>query len=175
MGNTKKLAISGLIAGAATPLILKGIMWVLNMLGGIVPSVSLKLASPEIAVNVRQSLTGLDGSLAGWFMDAIGANVSIGAGLTPYLYGAIGGALLFIGADWLSDTLGLLKGTALKKTTIMIFVGNLTLGAIFGALLPASLGYSFINVLIAFALNALILAWAYTEFDKKASIGLVPY
>jgi len=172
--QTTKLLVSGAIAGAATPILLKAVMYLLNLLGGIVPAFSLKLATPEIAVNVRQSLTGLDGSLSAWLMDALGLSVSVGS-YTPYLYGAIGGALLFLGADYLADQLGFLKGSAMQKTRIMIFVGNIAAGAIFGALLPAALGYSFINVVIAFAVNAAVLAWIYTMVDKKANIGLVPY
>ena len=169
-----KLLISGAIAGALTPILLKVIMYVLNLFSGILPTFSLKLATPEIAVNIRQSLTGLDGSLAGWAMGALGISVNVGS-IAPYIYGAIGGALLFIGADYVANALGLLKGDALQKTRVMIFVGNIAAGAIFGAVLPAQLGYGFVNLLLAFAVNAAVLAWIYTEADKKFKIGLIPY
>jgi hypothetical protein len=176
MQKMEKLAMSGAIAGAATPyLLMYVVMPVLNFLGGIIPAFSLKLANPTIAVNVRESLTGIQAGLAGYVLDMF--KVTIPASMiTSVLMSAAGGAILFVAGGYAAEALGFLKGNAVQKTRATIFFGSLFAAVILGAIaLPPDLGISFVNVLIAFAINAAILAYVFGAIDSKAKIGLVPY
>ena len=176
--DNTKLAISGAIAGAGTPFLLKwAVMPILNTLGGFFPQFSLKLAESNntIAVNIRESLTGINGGLAGWLMDALGITVPISM-VTTLLISAVGGAILFVLGAMLAEQLGFLNGNALQKTRNTIFAGSIIAALILGTIgLPPEIGITFVNVLIAMLINAAILAWLYTAIDKKASIGLVPF
>ena len=104
--NMNKLMVSGAIAGAVTPFLLKYlVMPVLNFLGGFIPQLSLKLSSPTIIVNIRESLTGLQGGLAGWLIDAFGIAVPENMMMT-IITSAVGGALLFMAGGYLAEMLG---------------------------------------------------------------------
>ena len=178
--DKQKVAVSGAIAGAITPFLLQwAVMPVLNFLGGFVPQVSLKLAeaaaTPTVAVNIRESLTGINGGFGSWLMDALGITVSNKL-LTTAALGAVGGALLFVIGAMVADGLGFLSGNAMQKTRNTIFAGSILAALLLGTIgLPPEIGITLVNVLIALLINAAILAWAYTFLDKKASIGLVPY
>lgn len=173
--DNQKLAISGAIAGAVTPFILPYIIQILGFFSNIIPAVSVKLADATIAVNIRESLTGIQAGLAGWLMDAFGITVAQNM-LTTVLISAVGGALLFIAGGWAADQFGFLKGTAIQKTRNVIFIGSVAAALILGTIgLPPTLGITLVNVLIAFAINAAILAWLYGLIDEKAKLGLVPF
>ena len=175
LDNTK-LATSGAIAGAVTPFLLKWVvMPVLNMLGGFIPALNLKLASDSINVNIRESLTGLNGGLAGWIMDVFGITTSSNMIMT-ILVSAVGGALLFVVGGLIAENIGLLTGNAVQKTRAVIFTGSLGAALILGTMgLPPELNLTFVNVLIAMLVNAAILAWLYGMLDEKAKLGLVPF
>lgn len=174
--DTMKLAKSGAIAGAVTPyLLMYVVMPILNVLGGIVPSFSVKLANPGIAINIRESLTGINAGLAGWLMDAFKFTVPESMFMT-LLVSAIGGAALFVLGGMLIEAIGQLTGSAVRKTTMTIFAGSIIAAVILGTMgLPPELNITFVNVLLAMLVNAAILAWAYSIIDSKAKIGLVPY
>ena len=172
-----KLMVSGAIAGAATPFLLKyAVLPILNFLGGFMPQFSLKLAeaSGTVAVNVRESLSGF-GAIGGWLLDALGITAGNGM-MQTVLYGAVGGALLFVAGAWLADKANALGGNALQKTRNTIFAGSILAALVLGTIgLPPEIGLTLVNVLIALLVNAAILAWAYSIIDKKAQIGLVPF
>jgi hypothetical protein len=179
MVDNQKLAVSGAIAGVATTYLLQwAVMPVLNFLGGFVPAVSLKLADAStntIAINIRESLTGIEAGLAGWLMDAFGLTVPNNM-VTMLLVSAAGGALLFVAGGFVAEMLGMLKGNAVQKTRAVIFTGSVLAALILGTIgLPPELGITLVNVLIAFGVNAAILAWAYGVIDSKAKLGLVPF
>ena len=174
--NMNKLMVSGAIAGAVTPFLLKYlVMPVLNFLGGFIPQLSLKLSSPTIIVNIRESLTGLQGGLAGWLIDAFGIAVPENMMMT-IITSAVGGALLFMAGGYLAEMLGWLKGNAVQKTRNVIFAGSLVAALVLGTVgLPPELGITLVNLLIAFGINAAILAWLYAQVDSKAKLGLIPF
>jgi hypothetical protein len=171
-----KLFMSGAIAGAVTPYILSWVvMPILNFFGGFVPSFSLKLADPTVAINVRESLTGINASLAGWITNAFGITIAESA-LTMIAMSAVGGGLLFVAGGYVADMLGFLKGNAMEKTRNTIFAGSALAAVLLGTIgLPPELGITFVNVLIAMLVNAAILAWVYSAVDNKAKLGLVPF
>jgi hypothetical protein len=175
----EKIGLFGGITGLATPLLLdKVIMPVLNFFGGFVPEVSLKLASTApgvISVNVRESLTGVNTGLAGWLVDALGLTISV-PNMT-YIMAVLGGALFMILGAMLADRVGFLKGDSESKTRTTIFTGSILAAILIGwnaATIP-TLGISMLNVIIAFAVNAAILAYGYVKLDKFFKIGLNPF
>ena len=177
--DNQKLAVSGAIAGAVTPFLLQwAVLPILNFFGGFVPQVSLKLAEasgPGVAINIRESLTGINGGLSGWLLDALGITTGNGQMMTVIL-GAAGGALLFVVGAMLADALGFLNGNAMQKTRNIIFAGSIIAGLILGTIgLPPEIGLTLVNVLIALLINAAILAWLYTLLEDKAKLGLVPF
>jgi len=173
-----KLAISGGIAGFVTPFLLQFlVMPILNFLGGFVPQFALKLADNPgtINVNISQSLTGLPQGIAEWLFNALGVTVPANA-IMVYVMAALGGALFFVIGGYLADAIGLLKGTAIEKTRRTIFVGSLVVAVIMGAIaLPPQIGFDMLNLIIAFGINAGILAWLYSVVDPKGKMGLIPY
>lgn len=174
--DNQKLAISGAIAGAVTPFLLSWlIIPILNWIGAFVPAVSIKLADATLAVNIRESLTGIQAGLAGWLMDAFGITVAQNM-LMTVLISAVGGALLFVAGGWAAEQLGFLKGTAIQKTRNVIFIGSIVAALTLGTIgLPLEIGITLVNVLIAFGINAAILAYLYGLIDEKAKLGLVPF
>ena len=177
--DNQKLAMSGAIAGAVTPFLLQwAVMPILNRLGGFIPAFSLKLADTSgntVLLNVRESLTGLTGGFAGWLMDAFGITVAQST-ITMIIVSAVGGAILFVVGGYVADMLGLLEGSAVQKTRIVIFTGSVAAGLLLGSIgLPPALNLTLANVLIAMLVNAAILAWLYGVLDEKAKLGLVPF
>ncbi len=174
--QNQKLMVSGAIAGAVTPFLLAYlVMPVLNFIGGLVPAVSIKLADATIAVNIRESLTGIQAGLAGWIMDAFGITVPSNM-LMTIIISAIGGAILFVAGGYAAEALGWLKGNAVQKTRNVIFVGSAIAALILGTIgLPTELGLTLVNVIIALGINAAILAWLYGVIDEKAKLGLIPF
>ena len=174
--NINKLAVSGAIAGAVTPFLLTYlVMPILNMIGGFIPQVSLKLASSTVAINIRESLTGIQAGLAGWVMDAFGVTIPASM-LTTVLVSAVGGALLFVVGGYAADMLGFLKGNAVQKTRVVIFSGSIVAALTLGTIgIPPEIGITLVNLFIAFGINAAILAWLYGMIDEKAKLGLVPF
>lgn len=174
--DMKKLFISGAIAGAITPFLLKYIvMPVLNFLGGFMPQFSLKLANPTVAINVRESLTGIQGGMAGWVLEMVGVSVPVNM-WTTVLVTAVGGALMFVTGGIIADKLGFLSGSAMQKTTVVIFAGSIVAAVILGTLgLPPQFNITLVNLLLAFLVNAAMLSYVYSLVDGKAKIGLVPF
>ena len=172
----QKVAIFGAAAGAVTPFILQYVvMPILNILGGIVPAFSAKLAGPgTLAINVRESLTGINGGLSGWLADALGISVEI-----PYLQtvimGAIGGAILFVIGAYAVEAFGMMKGSAKQKTRNVIFAGSIGAGLILGGFVLPQLNIGFANVLIAMLVNAAFIAFILVEIDYRGKFGLSPF
>ena len=177
--NIQKVGIFGAIVGLITTWLMDiVIVPVLDIIGGFAPDVSLKLANPgTISVNVRESLNGVDGGLAGWFVDAVGLNVTGIPGST-YLMAALGGALFMVAGAFLADWAGFLKGNVMQKTRATIFGGSLVTAAILGWAVNGwpNLNISFLNVLIAMAINAAIWAWIYVGLANAAKQpNLLPF
>jgi len=171
-----KLAIFGGVAGLATPFLLQYIaMPILNWLGSWMPQLSLKLAgtNPVISVNIRESLTGINGGLSGWLVDALGLTISVP--FMTYIMGALGGAILCVAGAYLADAIGLLKGDGLQKTRMVIWAGSLIAAFILGGMAVPAIGISLVNTLIAFGVNAAIIAYIYVVIDKQFKIGLMPF
>lgn len=173
--DTQKLMTSGAIAGVATPYLLQYVvMPILNFFGGFIPAVNIKLAD-SVAINIRESLTGIQAGMAGWLTDALGVTVPANM-FASLVMSAVGGALLFIAGAYIAEMFGLLKGNALQKTKAVIFTGSVAAALLLGTIgLPVELGLNLLNLLIAFGINAAILAWLYELIDAKAKIGLVPF
>jgi len=172
----QKIGIFGAVAGLATPFILNWIvMPILNMVGGIIPGISAKLAeaSPTISINVRESLTGVEGGLSGWLVDALGLTISV-PGMT-YIMAAIGGALMFIVGAMALDAMKMNKGNAVQKTRNVIFAGSLIAAFILGGFAVPTIGIGLVDTLIAFGINAAIIAWVFVTIDKQFNIGLIPF
>ena len=173
--ETNKILIFGAVAGLITPLILKYlVMPVLNVLGGFIPAISLKLAEGgpgTISVAVRDSLTGINGGLSAWLVDALGLTIEVP--FMTYVMGAIGGALFFWLGAYVADMAGLLKGNSVSKTRAVIWVGSIVAGFVLGGFAVPQIGLDLVNTLIAFAVNAVILAYVYVALDKK--VGLLPF
>ena len=169
----------GAIAGLLTPLILQYIvMPVLNILGGVVPAISAKLAEPgTLAINVRESLTGVNTGLgdwlSAWMADAFGISVTM-PGMT-YVMAALGGGLLFVGGAYVVERFNMLKGTPQQKTRNVVFAGNIIAGLILGGLVVPQLNIGFFNVMIAFLINATVIGYGWVAIDKKAKLGLIPF
>lgn len=162
-----KLWWFGVFAGVLTTYMLKYLVRpILDFLGGFMPELSLKLAesNPVISVNIRESLTGLNGGMSGWLVDALGLTVTIP--MQTVVMGAIGGGMLFVAGAWAADTLGMLKGNAMMKTKMTIFFGNIIAGIVIGGLVVPEIGITMVNTLIAFLINAAILAYGYTLLVK---------
>jgi len=173
----QKIGIFGMVAGIITTFLMKGISWVLNLLGQYTPEITAKLANdatPVIAINVRESLTGINAGLSGWLADALGLTLPTNV-IMPYVLAAAGGALLFIAGAYIAEMFDMLKGNSEAKTRTVIFFGNALAAFIIGGFAVPALGISFVNALIAFGINAAILAWAYVAIDKQLKIGLVPF
>jgi len=89
------------------------------------------------------------------------------------LMGAAGGALLFLVGAYIADAVGWLKGDAKRKTSVVIFTGSAVVAVILGGFVVPKIGITLLNTLIAFAINAGILAWIYSLLPKK--LGLIPF
>ena len=176
--NTEKLAIFGIVIGLLTmPLMKYAIRPILDMFGQFTPEISAKLASkatPVISFNVRESLTGIDSSLSGWLADALGLTLPTTM-IMPYIMAAVGGVIFVVAGAWIADQLGVLKGDARRKTAITVFVGSALVAFIIGGMAVPQLGITLVNSLIAFGINAVILAYAYVWIDKQLKLGLVPF
>lgn len=170
-----KIGTFGAAAGLATPVILKyAVMPVLNMIGGLIPTLSAKLAEQgSVTIAVRESLTGINGGLAGWIIDATGLSITVP--FQTYIMAAIGGAVFFIVGAYAADMLGFLKGNAVGKTRAVIFTGSIISGFVLGGFAVPELGLSMVNMLIAMLINAAILAWVYVTIDEKAGLNLIPF
>ncbi len=174
--DRNKILVFGAIAGLVTPILLKYIvMPILNMLAGIVPGISAKLAdsTATISIAVRDSLTGIEGGLSGWLVDALGLTLSVP--MMTYVMAAIGGALLFYVGAYLADMIGWLKGNAEQKTKVVIFVGSALAAFILGGFAVPAIGIGLIDTLIALGINAAILAFVYVWIDKKLNLKLIPF
>lgn len=178
--NVMKIGFAGALAGAATPYIMKWVVSpILGLIGQYTPIVTAKLANPAIDINVQSSLTGIETGLGPkavtWLTNALGVTIPANVG-TQLLTGAIGGALLFILGAYAADMLGLLSGGAVEKTMATIFAGSIITALILGTIaLPVTLGITFVNVLIAFLINAAILAWLFVTIDNKGNLGILPH
>ena len=173
-----KILTFGAIAGAVTPLLLTYIvMPILNMLSTVIPAVGLKFAEANggngISIAVRDSLTGIDGALSGWLVDALGLTISI-PGMT-YIMAAVGGAILFLTGAYIADAMNLLKGNSEQKTRMVIFVGSAIAAFIIGGMAVPAIGIDLANTLIAFGINAAILAFVYVAIDKQFKLKLIPF
>lgn len=177
--DVSKIAKFGAVAGLVTPFILQYlVMPILNFLGGVVPAISAKLADPgTLSINVRDSLTGVNTGaadwLSAWLADALGISATVP--FQTYIMAAVGGAILFVAGAYALDMFDWLKGTATEKTRNIVFAGNLIAAVILGGLVVPALNIGFFNVLIAFAINATIVAYALVGLDKATKFGLTPY
>ena len=174
--NEGKLLMSGAIAGVATPLLMKYLVSpILNMIGQFTPVVTAKLANPQIDINISQSLTGINTGLSTWLTNALGVTVPANI-WTLYGMAAVGAAILFLAGGWAVEQFKLGKN-AQEKTAWTIFSGSVGAALIMGTMaLPVSLGITFVNVLIAFGINAVALAILYALLEKNiAEVGLMPY
>lgn len=173
-----KLLMFGAVIGLVTVPIMRFLVRpVLDLLGQYTPEISAKLASdanPVIAINVRESLTGINAGLSGWLSDALGLSIASNA-IMPWIMAAIGGALLVWLGAWAADALGFLKGNSEQKTRVTIFFGSAVAAFVIGGMAVPELGISLVNSLIAFGINAAILAWFYVAIDKQFKLGLVPF
>ena len=175
--QTNKVLIFGAVAGLVTPLLLKYlVMPVLNFLAGIIPGISAKLADSgagTISIAVRDSLTGVEGGLSGWLVDALGLTVSVP--FMTYIMAAAGGAIFFLVGAYAADALGLMKGNGEQKTRAVIFLGSAVAAFVLGGFTVPQIGLGLVDTLIAFGVNAAILAWVYVAIDKQAKLGLIPF
>ena len=177
----QKVAIFGAAAGAVTPFLLQYVvMPILNILGGIVPAFSAKLAEPgTISINVRESLTGINTGLgdkvSAWIVDAFGIGVTVPNWAMTIGLSAIGGALLFVLGAYVVNMFGMMKGNAKQKTRNVIFAGSIIAGLILGGLAIPEINLGMFNVLIAMLVNAAILAFVLVEIDDRAGFGLNPF
>jgi hypothetical protein len=176
--SRNKLFVSGAFAGVLTPFFMTYlVMPVLNFLGSIVPAVSLKLAegsNPAVSLSVRESLSGLNGGLSGWLVDALGLTVNV-PGQT-YLMGALGGGLLFVAGAYIIDAISMMNGNKYQKMRNVIFAGNAVAAIVIGGLMVPKIGISMLNTVISFTVNAVVLAWLFIQLDKQFKIDLfVPF
>ena len=173
----QKIGMFGAIAGLATPFLLTWVvMPILNFLGGIIPGISAKLTeanSAVISISVRESLTGIQGGLSGWLVDALGLTVNVP--MQTYIMAALGGALFFIVGAYAADAIGFLKGNAEARTRSVIFVGSAVAALVLGGFAVPEIGLGLVDTLIAFGINAAILAFVYVGIDKQLKLGLVPF
>ncbi len=175
--DRNKILMFGAIAGLATPFLLRVlIMPILNFLGGIIPGISAKLAQGNagtISIAVRDSLTGIQGGLSGWLVDALGLTFQVP--MMTYVMSAAGGAIFFLVGAYAADAIGWLKGNSEEKTRAVIFLGSAIAALVLGGFAVPSIGIGLIDTLIAFGINAAILAWVYVAIDKQFKIGLIPF
>ena len=174
--DRNKILTFGALAGLTTPILLKFIvMPILNFLAGIVPGISAKLAEPTatISVSVRESLTGIEGGLSGWLVDALGLTVSVP--MMTYIMAAVGGALFFLVGAYAADAIGWLKGNAEQKTRAVIFAGSAIAAFVLGGFAVPSIGIGLVDTLIALGINAAILAYVYVGIDKAMKLKLIPF
>lgn len=171
----QKIGIFGAVAGLATPLLLKYVaMPVLNVAAGVVPGISAKLADAgTISISVRESLTGINGGLSGWLVDALGLTLNVP--YMTYIMGALGGALFMILGAYAADMLGMLKGNAMQKTRTTIFIGSIAAGFVLGGFAVPAINLGLVDALLAFLINAAVLAFLYVTIDDKAGLGLIPF
>ncbi len=172
----QKIGIFGAVAGIATPFLLKYVVVpILGMLSGFVPQISLKLAesNPTINVGILDSLTGINGGLSAWLVEAFGLTVTVP--FQTYIMAAVGGAVLFLAGAYLADSMNLLKGKPEEKTRMVIFLGSAIAAFVLGGMAVPSIGIDLVNTMIAFGINAAILAFVYVSIDKSAKIGLIPF
>lgn len=171
--NMIKLGVAGAIAGAGSSYLLKGISWLMSKIGQYTPQISAKLANPQIDINVSSSISGVNTGLTGWISNALG--ITIPSSLVFQLgAAAVGGALVFMLGAYAAELLGLMKGSSKMKLTATIFIGNLIAGLILGSA-AISLGFSMVNLAIAFAINAIVLAWLFVYVDEQLKLGLNPF
>lgn len=173
-----KVATFGAIAGVITTLLMDyAIKPILNMFGQFTPEISAKLAqkaNPVIAINIRESLTGINAGLSGWLSDALGLTVPSNA-IMPWVMGAVGGALFMVLGYYAANAFGLLKGNATQKTKWTIFLGSLGAAFLIGGMAVPELGITLVNTLLAFGINAAIIAFVYVWIDEQFKIGLIPF
>ncbi len=174
--DRNKILMFGALAGLVTPVLLKYIvMPILNLLGSIIPGISAKLANPAatISISVRESLTGIEGGLSGWLVDALGITATVP--LMTYVMAAVGGAILFYVGAYIADMIGWLKGNAEQKTKVVIFVGSALAAFVLGGFAVPAIGIGLIDTVIALGINAAILAFVDGWIDKKLNLKLIPF
>jgi hypothetical protein len=89
---------------------------------------------------------------------------------TPeWLWTALGGAAFFMLGGYVSEKLGLLKGSKVQQVATI----GLTGGALVGTFLTMSLAVPTIGLVISTALTWLILAWIIVKADEKLKLNLV--
>lgn len=174
-----KILTFGAIAGAGTYYLLQWmVMPLLNFFSTLIPTIGLKFAEANggngISIAIRDSLTGIDGALSGWLVDALGLTVQSNLMMNT-LMAAAGGAILFLSGAYIADKLNWLKGNAEQKTRVVIFTGSALAAFIIGGMAVPAIGIDLMNTLIAFGINAAILAWVYVAIDKQMKLGLIPF
>lgn len=174
-----KILMFGALAGAVTPFIMMYLVKpVLDFLGTFAPDLSIKLANPTIAINIRESLTGINGGISAWMLNVLGIGIPTLPGpeiVMTIVQSAIGGAVFFLVGAYAADMAGMLAGNANKKTRTVIFFGSLLTAFIVGGFAVPAIGITLVNTLIAFAVNAAILAFALVAVDDAAKLGLNPF
>lgn len=178
-----KVATAGALAGALSPLAMKWIVSpVLGFLGQYSPTITAKLANPQIDVNVTQSITGIATGLGDkavtWLTNALGITLPSNT-MMLYIVAAIGGALAFVLGDFIINAMNLGLKTRLQKMTALIFVSNAAVAgvlALLGGTLAISLGITTLNIVIAMLINAAVLSLVFMlAEDNIKKVGLVPY
>lgn len=179
-----KVATAGALAGALSPLAMKWIVSpVLGFLGQYSPTITAKLANPQIDINVTQSITGIATGLGDkvvtWMTNALGITLPSNVAMM-YIIAAIGGALAFVLGDFLLGMAKLNLKTTLQKMTALIFVSNAAVAVVLALLggsgIAISLGITTANMVIAMLINAGVLALVFMLLeDNIKKVGLVPY
>ena len=177
MGLTKmevqRYAILGGVASLIVPWINKvAVIPILGFLAGFLPDFRATLAAANpgtVQLNVRESLRiGLQDTAFGQKLFGY-----IPMTLPDWAILAAGGAAVFVLGAWVAEMVGGLKGDKRQRITAVLFFG--TLGAslfVTGAIPNIDLG--FVNMLIAFGVNALVIGFVIALLDDQADFNLVP-
>lgn len=171
--EVQKYGILGAVASLAVPWIMGwAVIPILNALAGVLPGFTATLAAGSpgmVTINVRQALQiGLQASPIGSYIFGL-TKMTIPAVLIT----AVGGAAVFIAGAYLADMIGIRRGTAGKRLAAVIFAGTLVASLLVTATLP-TLGLGFVNTLIAFGINALVLGYVIVFINDTAKLNIVP-
>jgi len=175
----QNILLFGAIAGISTGFLMKFVIIpLMDFVGGILPSVNLKLGTSTngaIAINIRESLTGINTGFATWLTNILGITVT-SSFIMDMLMAAIGGAILVLAGAYLVDIFNMLHGNTFQKTRNVIFAGTILATLVVGGLAqPIVIGLNTVNLLIAVAINAIVISWTFVFIDKQLKLKIIPF
>ena len=154
----------GLLAGAATPFMLKLVSKVVTTISGGALSVDLQ------SVSVTGTVSGALNTGLSTYAQKVWGLVPTTLSLPDILWSAVGGALVLMLGLFAAKQFKLLTGSKLRRVVTVMVLGGVAAGLILG-------GFTMVPTLpavIQMVVNATFLGLIYIWVDKAFKLNLVP-